>query len=269
MNRQRVARVVDRELRSIARSRALLVLSIGYAGVTVVLAWTGGPTGFVPVVLTLVTPMEVLVPALAVAFGYRAILDDARRGELEILRTFPVSRREFVAGVFLGRATGVVLVVVVPLVLAGGLVGALGGTRSTVFVTHGGVDSLLLYVRFVVLTAVYSMVVLAMALAVSTLARSVRGATALGVGLLLVLVVGFDLGAIGGLASGAISDDSLVWALAFSPNSAYRGLVLELVVGPLGSTAVAAPARWNLLGLTAWGVGALALSVRTVWGEGA
>lgn len=266
MNVGRVATVTDRELWTVARTRAYLVLSLGFAIVVLGIAWTGGTTGFVPVVLSLLAPIEVLVPALAVAFGYRAVLGDARRGELDVLRTYPVSRPEVVIGVYVGRAAALLVSIAVPLLLAGVLVGLLGGARSTVFATHPGADSVLLYLRFVALTWVFALVALAVALVISTTITSLRGAIALGIALIVALAIGFDLGLIAGLAAGVVPDGSLRWLLALSPNSAYRGLVLETVVGPVGIVDVrAAPVVANVVGLVLWLGGALALAVVTVW----
>lgn len=266
MERSHLESIIDRELRTVVRTRTFLVLSLGFTAVVLGLAWVGGTTGFVPVILTLLMPMEVLVPALALAFGYRAVLDDARRGELDVLRTYPVSRSEFVLGVYLGRAAALLVAVLVPLLLAGLMTAVLSGTRSTVFVAHGGADSVLLYLRFVVLTAAFAAVALAVALVVSTAVRTLRGAIAAGTALLIVIVVGLDLGLVAGLAGGVIPDGLLQFLLALSPNSAYRGLVLELVIGPVGlGGARHAPAAANLVGLGIWLAGALAMAAWTVW----
>lgn len=266
MRSARVAAVVDREVRTVARSRALWVLGLGFALVVVGLAWAGGPAGFVPVVLTLLTPLEVLVPALALAVGYRAVLGDAQRGELDVLRTYPLARRELVLGVFLGRGAALLVAVVGPLLVAGALAAVLGGAKSTVFATHGGADSVWLYLRFVVLTGGFALVALSVALVVSTAARSLRGAIALGAAAAVVLVVGLDLGVVAGLAGGVVPEGALPWLLSLSPNSAYRGLVLQTVVGAVGPTGVeTAPLLANGFGLALWLVGALTLAGVTVW----
>lgn len=266
MERSHVETVIERELRTVVRTRSFLVLSLGFTAVVLGLAWIGGTTGFVPVVLTLLTPMEVLVPALALAFGYRAVLGDARRGELEVLRTYPVTRLELVLGVYLGRIAALLVAVMVPLLLAGIMTAVLSGPRSTVFEAHGGADSALLYLRFVVLTAGFAAVGLAVALVVSTAVSSLRAAVAAGAALLIMLVVGFDLGVVAGLAGGVVPDALLQVVLALSPNSAYRSLVFDTVVAPVGfSGARTAPAVLNVIGLTLWLAGALALSAWTVW----
>lgn len=261
-----VAAVVDREVRTVVRTRSFALLGAGFALVVLGLAWAGGAAGFVPVVLTLLAPLEVLVPALALAFGYRAVLGDARRGELEVLRTYPLTRVELVLGVYLGRAAALLVAVVVPLVLAGVLAGVLGGARSTVFAAHGGADSVVLYLRFVVLTGLFALVALAVALVVSTTVSSLRGAIALGTAAVVVLVVGLDLGLVAGLAGGVLPDGALPWLLSLSPNSAYRGLVLETVVSAVGPTGErTAPLVANVLGLAVWWAGALTAAMATVW----
>lgn len=265
MNRAGFVAVIEREFRTVLRTRSYLLLAIGFGLLTVTLAWAGGAAGYVPVALSLLTPSEVLVPALAVAFGYRAVLGDAGRGELELLRTFPVSRPGLIAGVYLGRAAVLLPVVIVALLLAGLLVPLTGGAKTSVIAAHGGADTVLLYLRFVVLTAAFALVALAVALVVSTVARSIRGAIVLGIGIVVLLVVGLDLGLVAALAGG-LPEWLLPALLAASPNSAYRGLVLVAVTGPVTSVGVrTAEPLASLAGLLVWWLGSLALAARTVW----
>lgn len=260
-----VPTVIDRELRAVRRNRALLGLIVALAGVVVAVARLRG-AGYIPLALDLVTVLEFLIPVIAFALGYRALLDDAVRGELDMLRTCPISRSTLVVGVFLGRAIGLLLGVVGSLLIAGAIVSVVGGPRSTVLATHAGADSPLLFLRFVVLSAVFALVALAVALAVSALAQSTRQALALAGTLLIALVVGVDLGVIGGLAGGVIPEGSLEPLLAVSPNSAYRGLVLETVVSPVSTGDVrAANPLASAVGLAIWLVGSLAVAIRTVW----
>lgn len=266
MNRERTLAVVERELATVRRAPALIVTAVAFALILVALAWAGSSNGFVPVVLTLLTPIEVLVPAFAIALGYRAIQGDVQRGELELLRTYPLTSTEAVLGVYLGRAAIMLIVLLPTLAGIGILVLVTGGASSTVFPTHGGADSILLFVRFGVLTALYSLVALAAALALSAAARSLRAAIALGTALLVVLVVGFDLALVAGLAGGVIPDAMLQWLLAISPNSAYRGLVMQTVVSAVGTSGFqAAPLALNLLGLVVWVAGALATARAALW----
>ena len=269
MNRRSVLAVADRELWTVVRTRSTLAVAAIYAALVVGVAWTAGVSGYLSATLDLLAPLEVLVPALALAFGYRAMYDDARRGELEVIRTYPVSRTGLVVGAYLGRLGPVLVVVAAPLLAVAVLVAATGGAGSSVIASHGGADTLVVFVRFTVLTEVFAAVALAIALVVSAVARSLRGAVALAVAAGVVLVVGADLGIVAALGAGVLGEGSLQWALSASPNSAYRGLVLQTVLGPVTTLpAPAASVPANVLGLLAWLVGALALAAATVWPVG-
>lgn len=266
MNRRTVLTVVQRELVTVQRTRALIAAAVAFGALIVGLAWTGGSNGYVPAVLTLLTPIEVLVPALAVAIGYRAVQGDAQRGELELLRTYPLSRTEAIIGVYLGRAAVLVVAIVVPLTVVAIVVTLTSGASSTVFPTHSGADSILLFVRFAVLTVGYALVALAAAIALSAATRSLRAAVALASALVVVLAVGLDLAIIGGLAGGVVPDGGLPWLLAASPNSAYRGLVLQTVVAAVGTSGFeTAPAVLNLTGLIAWFTSMLVVARAAIW----
>lgn len=255
--------VVERELTTTVRTRSVLALAVGFAVVVVGLGWVGGTVGYVPAVLNLLTPTELLVPVLALAFGFRAVLGDAERGELDVLRTYPVERTEYVLGVYVGRATALVVVLLVPYLLVGLLVAVAGGAGTSVVASHAGADSVLLYVRFVVLTVLLGLVALAVALAISAAAAGARSAVALAVGAALVLGVGFDLAIVGGLGGGYVSEGAVRWLLALSPTGAFRGLVLRTVLDPVlsGASGSGLP---DLVGLVLWFVGALFVALVTV-----
>ncbi|ELY89232.1 copper ABC transporter permease, partial [Natrialba hulunbeirensis JCM 10989] len=108
--------IIARELRTIARTRPFYLLALALAAVVLGVAWTGGGirAGYVPTAVDLLTPLELLVPVVAVAFGYRAVLADEQRGELDVLETYPVSSRSIVLGVYVGRVIGLLVAIVVP-----------------------------------------------------------------------------------------------------------------------------------------------------------
>jgi ABC-2 type transport system permease protein len=256
--------VLEREYTTLLRTRSLLALAFGFAVVVVGLAWVAGTTGYVPAALNLLTPVEVLVPALAVAFGYEAVLGDRTRGELDVVRTYPLDRREYLLAVYVGRATGLLFAVLVPLLLVAGLVAATGGARTDVLASHAGADSFVLYVRFVVLTALLALVSLAVAVAVSAAAGGRRSAVALGLGAVFALVVGVDLAVVAGIGV-AFPPDALPVVLALSPTGAYRGLVLGSVLDvALAEAPSAGVPLLSLAGLLAWLVGSLALATLAV-----
>lgn len=261
----RLFAVAGRELTTVVRTRAYVALAVGFAAVVAVLAWTADSGGYAPLALDLLAPVEVLVPALALAFGYRAILGDRERGELDAVRTYPVSRPIFVLGAYLGRSAAVLVAVLVPLFAVASFVPLTGGVESGFLASHPGLDSPVLYLRFVALTAAFALTVTAAALAVSATASTTRAGVAVAAAVGVALAVGFDAGIVAGVAGGVVSDGALQWLLALSPNSAFRGLVLETAVGGLASDAPAASPAASVVGLGAWLVGAFAVAVLSVW----
>ncbi|WP_251343459.1 ABC transporter permease subunit [Haloplanus halophilus] len=259
--------VFAREVRAASRSPtyALLGLAVTLVVFGVALAGDGPSAGYVPTVVDVLLIVEVLVPAVAFAVGYRAVADDAERGRLEVLATYPLPAPSYVGGVYAGRAVALLAVVLVPLAALGLHVATTAAPSTTVFATHRGVDSPLLFVRFLALTAALALVALALAVALSSVAGSRRRAILLALVGLLVVVVGADVAVFGAVTGDVgVGLDAL---LALSPSSAYRGLVFETVlyVAFTGRSAfVSVPAAVG--SLCVWGVGSLAvatLAVRT------
>jgi ABC-2 type transport system permease protein len=269
MDRQSLDRLLtlaQREFQTLLRTRTIAVLALGYLIIVVGLVVAAGTAGYLPLTLDLLRPVEVLVPILAFAFGYRSILADAARGELETIRTYPVSKPVFVGGVYLGRLAGFLTVVLGPLVLAALLVAATGKSQVSVIAAHDTIDTPTIYLRFVALTALFAVVVLAIATAVSATARSTREALALVAVLFLALVVGFDASIVAALTGGVVNAGQVEPLLAVSPNSAFRGLVYTLATGDVFTrSAPGGSPLLSVLGLGAWLVVSLVVAVRTVW----
>lgn len=255
----RVRLLVTRELKTVARTRTYLVLSVALAAVFLGIALAGSVSaGYVPTVVDLLTPLELLVPIVAVAFGYRAIVADELRGELDVLATYPVTAREHVLGIYVGRAVGLLVAIATPLLLVGGAVALRREEPAAIYATTAGADSPLLFGRFVVLTLAFALVVLAVALAISAFAGGTRSVLVLAIVALIVLLIGLDLALVFGLSAGYLPETALLETLAVSPLSAYRGLVFETVITTAAGTGpktASVPA--SLLGLTAWLVGSL------------
>ncbi|ELY44326.1 ABC transporter permease [Natronorubrum sulfidifaciens] len=247
--------IVGRELRTIARTRMFFVLGIAFAAVLLGVAWVGGSVeaGYVPTVVDLLTPLELVVPVVAIAFGYRAILGDEQRGELDVLETYPVSNREIVLGVYAGRAVGLLTTIIVPLVIVAAMVVVFEDDGLSIYATHSGADSPILFGRFIVLTLLFALTILAVAIAISALVSGTRSALALSAVALVGLVIGLDLLLVYGFSIGLIGDSALIQSLAISPLSAYRGLVFESVVVVAAGTgpAVASPIA-SIVGLVVW-----------------
>lgn len=259
--RDQLVTVLWREFRTLRHSREYVALTVGFGALLVGVVAYSGARAYVPLSMTLLPILELLVPVLAAALGYRPIVGDRERGELAVLRTYPVSRAKYVLGVYLGRLAALLAAVVVPLSLLA-LAVPLSRVRTR-FAQPAGLDSPVLYLRFIVLTAVFAAVMLAILTLLSALSGRTRRGYVGVVALLLALVLGADLLAVVGLASFGPG-----WAhvAAASPNGAYRSLVVALVLKPVTTTPLAgtAPALSALL-LVSWLVGALIVAVWQVW----
>lgn len=265
-NRDRLFTVADREISTLLRTPQYVLVGAGFVVIVLALAVASGLTGYVPLTVDLLTPVEVLVPLLAVAFGYRALGGGAGGTERPVLRTYPMPRWVYVGGVFVGRAVVTLLLVFLTLFVAGTLVPLLGPEGSSVIATHAGEGSFAAYLRFVVLATVYAGVVLAAVIGVSAVTHTERTSVAGAVGLFVLLTVGIDLGLVGGLATGVVDPGSLRYLQALSPNGAFRGLVLALVVRTVDAAAIPTSAVLAfIVGLTAWLVGSLGLAITVVW----
>lgn len=260
---RRVRTVARREVVTVARSPAAAALAVAFFGIVVgiTLVGDGHERGFVPTIFDLLTPVELLVPLLAVALAYRSILGDATRGELELLRATPLTAGEHVVGAFLGRAAVVVGIVLGTLAVVGGLVAVTPPETVRVFATHETADSPVFFVRFMVLSLSLAVTFVAVGLAVSAVATSSRTAIALVATVILLVFVGIELAIVRALATGALPEGWLARMLGLGPLSAYRGLVLETAVAiDPGAPVRAASPVISALGLLAWTVGSLTVA---------
>lgn len=256
--------MLARELRTVVRTRVYLLVALGIWGLVVALVagGGGGESGYLPAVVDLLLPLELLVPALAVAVGYRSVVADLERGELAVLESYDVPAWVYVTAIYTGRAIALTVILAGGLLISGVLIAISAGPDTGIYATHTGVDSPVLFGRFIVLTVLYGLAMLGVVLLVSVLARSTRAALALAGGAMVLVVAGGDALIVLGLAEERLAADSLFGALATVPNSAYRGLVFETVVGVAsGVDSGYAAARWSALGLAGWLVGSLLLAV--------
>ncbi|GAA0717501.1 ABC-type transport system involved in multi-copper enzyme maturation permease subunit [Halorubrum trapanicum] len=251
--------VFRRELATVRRTPGYAVLAVGLLVVLggLVAVGGGGATGFVPAVVDLLLPTEVLVPLLAVVLGYRALFADAASGELAVIRTYPVSAAEYVLGVLLARTVALAALVGGPFALVGAYVWLTAAPDTGIFATHAGVDSPVLFVRFLALVLLFGAAYLSLSAAVSAVATSRRSAIALAVLALLAGILGGDLAVLRSLSVGA-SPSGIGGSVALTPNGAFRGLVFEHVIGvafaPEGGFVDGGRAVASLVGWTVGGV---------------
>ncbi|WP_418286068.1 copper ABC transporter permease [Halorubrum sp. DTA46] len=258
--------VFRRELATVLRTPGYAALAVGLLAVLggLVAVGGGGATGFVPAVVDLLLPTEVLVPLFAVALGYRSLLADAASGELAVIRTYPVSVGSYVLGVLLARCVALLAVVGVPFALVGTYVWVTAAPDTGIFATHTGVDSPLLYLRYLALVALLGAAFLSLSAAVSAVASSRRSALALAVLALVAGVLGGDLALLRSLAEGT-SAAAIPARIALTPNGAFRGLVFEHVIGvAFADDGGVVDTRRALGSLVGWTVAGVAVSVGTL-----
>lgn len=260
---RRIRALAVREFMTVARRRSYRLFALAVTiGVVGFVAVGGSGTGYLPTAADLRIPMELLAPLVALAVGYSAIAADASRGELDVLKTYDLSPWTYVIGVYLGRAVATVAILVVPLVAAGVYAGTADAGATQVLATHQGADSPALFVRFMSLTALFAVVVLAIVLAASAVAWARQTALVGAIGLVLGVLVGGELLLVAGVDW---FGDALPTALALSPASAYRGLVFEYVLSTALSTQSAHISSRAAIGsLCAWLGGGLMATVGAV-----
>jgi len=257
--------LIGRELRTAARTRSYYLFGLAVGGVLLGLTLGGGgaATGYIPTVVDLLLPLEVLVPILAVAIGYRAIPSDLDRGEVAMVDTYAVSPATYVGAVYLGRAAVLSAIVGVALVAVGIVVAVVAAPDTGVFATHSGVDSPILFGRFLILTLLFGNALVAVVLLASVAVASARTAIVAAIGAVLVGVVGGEAAILLGVLDGMFNEATLRLVLGFVPNSAYRGLVFETVIGVLsaGESGYASPLI-GMIGLVLWTVASLGAAAR-------
>ena len=263
---ERFLTVYEREFATIVRNRVYGLIALGFVLSILSLTLIGSMSGYVVVVLNLLVPLEVLVPVLCAAFGYRTLLADRESGELDILRTYPLRGTVHIAGILFSRAVPVVLAIIGAFVFVGVLISVInegaGGQYLLRRTTYNGV---VLFVRFAFLTSVAAIVFLVIVTAISAAASQSQRVVVLAVFLVFGIAIGFDLVIVNGFVETTFGLRVPPWTLALTPTSAYRGLVLEFVVKPASASPTrSGSAVLNILGLGIWFVGSLFASVHFV-----
>ncbi len=259
--------VFRREAVTLARTPAYALLGAGLLAAVagLVAVGGGGATGFIPAVVDLLLPTEVLVPLAAVVLGYRALRTDRATGELDVIRTFGVGVGTYVAAILAARLVALIVVVAVPYALVGGYVWLTASPDTGIYATHAGVDSPLLFVRFLTFAVLLGAAYLTIAAGASALAGSRRSAIAFG-GLVFVAgILGGDLAVLRSLSTGTPAA-ALPELLATTPNGAFRGLVFDHVIGVAfegdGESVASGRAVGSLLSWTVVGVAVAVGSLR-------
>ncbi len=257
--------IARRELRESLRNKWLWLFAIGFAVLALALSQAGlatagysGLGGFGRTAASLINVILLFAPLIGLSVGSNVLAADRERGTLLYLMAQPVSKSE----IFWGKSLGAAMAVACALALGFGLA-ALGLASSR----DGHADVYLMLVGFTLLLAFAS---LAIGFVIGARAR--KGATAMGMALLvwLVLVFGGDLGLLGVTVALRPSPDVLVAGLFANPLQVFKlgaiyGLRATLdtlgVAGQYAMYRFGAALPWVLAGLlVAWSVGGFGLA---------
>lgn len=262
-----IAVIYRKELRDAFRSRWLL----GFAGTFAVLAVTLslvqgqsgdlGAQGFNRTTAGLINLCLLLVPLLALVLGAGAIAGERERGTLLTLLSQPISSAQLIAGKFLG------LVVAVWLALALGF-----GTAGLLMALIHPLTDIRHYLLFIALSGALSAAMLSLGLLISAFAESRLKALAMGIIVWFVMVLLYDLGAVGLALTVSSSGRALLLMVLANPIECVRILAIMTlepdleVLGPLGSYVTNEVGRTTgvallIAGLSVWVAAPLALTL--------
>lgn len=204
-------------------------------------------------------PATLFVSIAAVVVAARSVAGEREAGSMKLLLSYPHSRRDVVLGKVVGRAAVLALPVVVGFAVAALVVLAK-------YATFSPVD----YVLFVLLTVLYAFAYISLIVGLSSTTGSGTRATAMGVGLFVVLELLWEIVPLGALY---LIEGRLVplqeypnWALflsGLSPSAAYStamGAVLPespnavLGIGPTGDVPFYLADWFGLVVLAAWAI---------------
>jgi Cu-processing system permease protein len=241
------------------RNRWALALTALFASLSVLVVALGTGGGVVrtdAVVVSLVELSALLLPLVALLFGYDAIVGSDEEGWLGVQFALPVPRSRVVSGTYLGRLA----------VFTGAVVLGFGVGGIWLALT-GGLDPA--YLGFIGASVLGGAAFLALSVLVSTLAaektHSLGGVLLLWVWVALV----HDLVSVGVIAADIASPDWLAVFVLANPAAVFRVLALQsvpTVTGGMADVLVGTGLTTPVLAaaLVAWSVGPVWLASRLV-----
>lgn len=228
-----VATVARKDLEDAARAKTLWALVVVFSLFIGAAAWffadvqsASGAVAGDALLVSLTTPTSIFLPIIGIMVGYKAIVGERTSGTIKLLLSLPNTRREVIAGKFVGR-TAVVTIAVV----AGSLV---GGVVFAVFATSFPVVE---YLLFLLLTAVLGAVFVAIGIGFSSSTKSDTIAIVGAIALVLLFtflwnvftfVLSLLLNEVTGLSNETIFD-VLGFTNAINPSGAYSVVINDLL----------------------------------------
>lgn len=227
--------VMMKELRDAVRSRWLAAFAVAFALVALALAGLQqdgdiGAQGFNRTTAGLINLALLLVPMLALAMGAGAVAGERDRGTLTTLLAQPLTTTELLLSKYAGLSLAIWMTVVLGFGAAGFLVALVSPIQD-----FGG------YLLFIVLAGGLASATLSLGVLISVVSEGRTKAVAIAMLAWFVVVIFYQLVAIGLALTIAPSGEALVLAAVLNPVEAIRILaVLSLepdlrVLGPLGA----------------------------------
>lgn len=225
--------VARKDFADAVRAKTLWVLVALFTLVISLASWffgdaqaAGGGVAGDALILSLLIPCSILLPAIGIMVGYKAIVGERTSGSIKLLLSLPNERRDVLFGKFLGRSG-----VVAAAVTLGCLFGAV------VFAVFASSFPITEYVLFVLLTIALGVVFVAIAVGFSASTRSDTVAIIGGIGLALLFTLLWDiLTLVVGIVINDVSDMSAesvfeiqVFLNSINPSNAYGTLARELL----------------------------------------
>jgi len=230
--------IARKELADGLRSRWIWTVSALLASSVLVIAFFGtapaGVTGVAKngaVIASLMNLTVYLVPLLALVLGCGAIIDEKRRGTLDLILVYPLSAADYFLGTFLGYALALSVAIVSGFALSG------LALRLWSDLDLGP------YLLLVTLALTLGVAFLAVSFLVSLLSRDRGRAIVSSVFVWICAVLVFDLLLLGllVLSAGAVPSALVTVLLLLNPTDVFRILCFQWIEGavsPLGLTAV-------------------------------
>jgi len=256
--------IARKELSERLRNRWIWTVSVLVLAATIAIAFfSATPVGVVgahgggAILASILNLAVYLVPLLALVMGAGAVIDEKRRGLLDLVLTYPVSSGEYFLGTFIGYA----------LALGIALVTSFGPTGIVLSATTG-VDTQQ-YALLVMLVLALGTSFLALSFLISILSRDPARGVATSVLVWILAVFVFDLVLVGLLVGfgGQIPESAFGALLLLNPTDVFRLIAFTWVgsaASPLGLATVSPPfpAAMLVSVLVLWAVVPLWLSHR-------
>lgn len=262
-----IAVIFRKELRDAYRGRWLIAFAGTFALVALLLSLVQGSggdigqQGFSRTTAGLINLCLLLVPLLALVLGASSIAGERERGTLATLLAQPISSSQVIIGKYLGLVAAVWASI------------ALGfGTAGMVMALVSPITDVNHYLLFVALSAVLATAMLSIGMLISVLSDGRLKALSIAIVAWFVMVLLYDLGAVGLALAVSSSGRTLLLVVLGNPIECVRILaIMSLepdleVLGPLGSyvaNEVGTAAGITLLGsmLAVWALAPLAAAL--------